>query len=185
MRLFCAAAAMGALFLAMAALSVSAAYMEPIDQFKDAEPLEGLAVVRVSLSFEPSGGHTGDTRSPDVTVILCKTATKKHISAVRKTGNILAGQIGPYRALFSDIEFMAGRAREHRISDTVSDNGTFVIKNVPPEGSYFVYGAYRNDSTAGYWLLPVTVTEAKTYEITLTEKNAKEIYHRGGREQQK
>ncbi len=145
----------------------------PIEKVKkDPEASSSGATIVVTVHLKNSAGKPKLLK--DLRVFLCREQVSGEISRIRTTGRLLAQQTGNYKALVGDLPFMEGRADAAGIQNLVADAaGKCTFENIE-RGSYVLYAGYHDEAGAGYWLLPVKVSDTKKLVLMLTEKNMAE-----------
>jgi len=149
----------------------SAAVPAPTVSDKPAKP-PAAASLEVVIRLDST--TAAKNRAYNLQVFVCRQEVIEEIRSVRKTGSIIAQQSGPYQALLSDLPFMAGRAAKASVAEMTTDQkGHCTFTNVQP-GSYILFASYHDSTGAGYWMLPIIVTQKKKTRITLSRTNITE-----------
>ncbi len=151
--------------------TVYAAYTIPIQKkAAPADPEQASLVIKATSQ----SGLFSTSPKQGMEVYLCKPDVKEDIEQVRKIGKMLAGKKHEHQTLSADLVFMRGKAGEQSVKHcTTGKEGTCSMTGIPP-GSYLLYAGYTSSYSAGYWLLPVSVTKGESVNITLDKNNATE-----------
>lgn len=80
---------------------------------------------------------------------------------------------------YLDLNSIGYFAVQNAVQRTKADNeGRFAFTSVP-SGAYRIYAQYKSRYAAGYWLVPVTVTDPNaTITQNINNENLQEIYNR-------
>ncbi len=130
------------------------------------------AKIKITVSFQAPGKKPVPLNKLDI--FLCAESLKEEITGVRKTGKLLATKIGEYKALSKDLRFMAGKAHAAKVTKAITNaQGKCTLKNISP-GTYVLYAGYKDESVAGYWLVPVVMSDTNKIHLNLTAQNMQE-----------
>ncbi|MEI6125840.1 MAG: hypothetical protein WCQ99_04725 [Pseudomonadota bacterium] len=144
-------------------------------QKKQPAAAEG-AQVAITMSLQSQNGKAVPLKNMEV--ILCPESAKAEIVKFRATGRILAKQTGDFKALISDLNFMTNKAISVKAAGAQTNSQGIATISGVQKGSYCLYAGYKDEATAGYWVIPVTVANTKKITLKLNNKNIEELVHR-------
>lgn len=136
--------------------------------------IKGKASIQLKIKkdSDPLGG---------LELVLCKPEAAQAVQEARDAGWLKRANPKKFGEGYFNLDLRGTglAALKFQVARTTANpQGEFSFYDLKEEGDYLMYGQYKSDWAAGYWLVPVTVKKGTVLEIDLNETNMKEIYNR-------